>query len=432
MVMRRLPRRYFYLLWIPIAFRLLCSFKFTIALIRPSAPVFAKLPLLHLVQSQNTAINCSEHLWEVIALCWFWGILTIWIFIIYKYYRFVRRLRHCQHIEANIYLCPTYPSAFTVGFFHQQIYLPDLKTNTLDYMLQHELMHMKRHDNCWRSLALLITTIHFYNPLIFIAYRCFLNDMEMSCDEEVLKTAKAQDIIGYCQTLISNAQAPTGPISSCFTRNYKEVYHRVKNITQKKYPSLLRLILMTLTIVAIAFFFINFTYLNQTFNAQTTKASPEITNETVDASSDDLSKDISFYAPLENFEITCGYYCYSYHLAEDITDPTNEHAAVYAAQSGTVIAAQTDSKLGNYVIIAHDDDFYSLYGNLGTFNVSQDEKVSSQQQIGELGISGLSTGPHVHFAIRQIFNTNQEDILDHFNNEYPDDIIYKIEDINSK
>ena len=108
-----------------------------------------------------------------------------------------------------------------------------------------------------------------------------------------------------------------------------------------------------------------------------------------------------FRWPIDNPSITCGWYCYFGHQAIDLQNMYVRYDNCYAADNGTVIANNYDGISGNYVIIDHNNGFQTYYGH---FNKRSDLKVGDTvlkgEVIGQIGMTGLATGPHVHFEIR--------------------------------
>lgn len=126
-----------------------------------------------------------------------------------------------------------------------------------------------------------------------------------------------------------------------------------------------------------------------------------------------------FSYPLASYEETCEYGCYANHFAQDFSDPENDRADVLAAADGTVAESGSNEIDGNYVIVAHDHQQYSLYASLSSISVKTGDSVKKGQKLGEIGKSESSDKAHVHFAIRQI--QNKDNLLDHFHQNYEED-----------
>ncbi len=435
-IFSRLPRKVFLPFWLLLAYKLLFSFQFTITIQKELLPISKDLQQLTLAIVEGVAEPKTFSLVTILATIWFICVGLFWIVAIYKYQRFDKRIADYPNLRNNIYLTIDHNTAFATGLFKPRIYLPITDAQSQDYMLQHELMHIKNHDNWWRLLSLFILSIHFFNPLVIIAYRIFIKDLEMNCDEQLLQNASSSHVVQYCHLLVRCAQSLDQWHPLCFTRNHKEVYDRVKNITTKKYSKTLTIIITITIALCLSIFLFQFKQETSASSAAPGTTSPAILKTTISSTDKTDTQDkadepttTTFYAPVENLEITCGYYCYTGHLAEDLINSQDKQGAVYASAQGKIVIVDKTSEEGNYVIIDHGNDFYSLYANLGEVSVQKNDEVNAKQEIAKLGVSGMSTGPHVHFAIKQIKDVDPSELLDHFNNEYPDDVIYKIDDL---
>ncbi len=112
----------------------------------------------------------------------------------------------------------------------------------------------------------------------------------------------------------------------------------------------------------------------------------------------------NFIYPTDNAYITCGWACYfmngAWHNGTDIVDRYNRYGNIYASDSGTVYKVGYDDLSGNYVIIDHNNGYRTYYGHMNTVPfVSEGEGVQRGQLIGQIGMSGMATGPHIHFMI---------------------------------
>jgi len=88
-----------------------------------------------------------------------------------------------------------------------------------------------------------------------------------------------------------------------------------------------------------------------------------------------------------------------FHNGIDLAAPLN--SPVFACLSGTVSAAGSDDIYGNYVIINHDNNLQSLYAHLSRYVVQKGSLVAGGSVIGYVGVTGLTTGPHLHFEVKQ-------------------------------
>jgi len=87
-----------------------------------------------------------------------------------------------------------------------------------------------------------------------------------------------------------------------------------------------------------------------------------------------------------------------FHFGIDIANASGTPIVAFA--DGVVTAAGTSTGYGNYVILKHEGEFYSLYAHCRTVNVKMGQTVALGQQIAQMGSTGISTGPHLHFELR--------------------------------
>lgn len=128
-----------------------------------------------------------------------------------------------------------------------------------------------------------------------------------------------------------------------------------------------------------------------------------------------------FSWPLSGFSNITSYYGWrfngqDFHTGIDISGGGIYGAPIYAANSGTVVVAQytytPGYSYGMYVIIDHGGGYTTLYGHCSSLSVSEGQTVSAGQQIANVGSTGWSTGPHLHFEIR--VNGQSTDPLGYF------------------
>ena len=106
-------------------------------------------------------------------------------------------------LEGNVYLCDSIKSPFILGMFRPRIYL----TSGMDEaarvcVLRHERAHLRRGDHLWKPLGFLLLAVYWYNPLVWAAYILFCRDMELACDERVIRDMAAEERATYSQALL--------------------------------------------------------------------------------------------------------------------------------------------------------------------------------------------------------------------------------------
>ena len=217
LVLNRAPKWISYALWAVVLFRLLCpvTIESPMSLMpdrtMPTArtetqqstaqpePVTPVLPVTSdtapgsdTVQPQpgraEIAPAARPDKMTVLTIIWLAGMGCVTVYAIVSLVLVRRRLIGAVPLEGNVWLADHIPSPFVLGLFRPKIYLPStLEASELEYILLHERTHIARRDNLTRLLAWIALTVHWFNPLVWIAFVCSGHDMERSCDEAVLK-----------------------------------------------------------------------------------------------------------------------------------------------------------------------------------------------------------------------------------------------------
>ena len=121
---------------------------------------------------------------SIATYVWMIGVLVMVIYSIVSYIRLRRKLSVVVPLRDNIFIADDIKSPFVVGLFRPKIYLPcNLGDKEQEYIILHEQHHIKRLDHVMKALAFLALAIHWFNPLVWVAFVLASKDMEMSCDE---------------------------------------------------------------------------------------------------------------------------------------------------------------------------------------------------------------------------------------------------------
>ncbi len=235
-LLRGAPKIYSYLLWSIVAFRLLCPVALT-----------SNISIFNYVKG-TPAVSGTEEVTSVIAeqrndpmsvISFFWisGIVILVIYSIVTYYRLKIRLKGAEHMYDNIYCADRLPSPFVMGFLSPVIYIPTgLADEEREYVLKHERVHIKRCDHIVKLFAFSVLALHWFNPFCWVAFMLMSRDMEMSCDERVLRDGSSIKIYG--NALISMATVTRFPSPGPISFGEVGVKRRVKNILRWKKPAI--------------------------------------------------------------------------------------------------------------------------------------------------------------------------------------------------
>ncbi len=188
------------------------------------------------VKEEKSVISISM----IVQIAYCAGVLGM---ITYGFVGYVRIKRRCSVMipickGSNIYICDDVKTGFIIDIFRPKIILPSgLDDKTREHVINHERTHLKHKDNYWKPLGYLVLSLNWFNPLVWVAYICFVNDMELFCDESVIKRYNKDQIFDYSIALLNLSTDRVSMASLAFGEvNVKE---RIKSITTYKKPALI-------------------------------------------------------------------------------------------------------------------------------------------------------------------------------------------------
>lgn len=202
LLLKRAPKIFSYAAWSVVLFRLICPFSFESAIglipsgVRPSEnPGFIVAASTAGAQIQNiTQLTVPSDItvklsWVTIGkYIWIFGILLLAVYSIASIIRLKKNISTAENITDNIYLSNKIETPFVFGILSPGIYMPSsLSEDEMNYIILHEQTHIKRFDHIIKLLSFFTLCIHWFNPLMWTAFFLSAKDMEMSCDEAVIK-----------------------------------------------------------------------------------------------------------------------------------------------------------------------------------------------------------------------------------------------------
>lgn len=174
----------------------------------------------------------------VLAGIWAMGMTLLALHTAVSYWRLRRRVDTAVRYRDNIFQSEHVPSPFVLGIFRPRIYLPfQLNRQNLEYVVAHEQAHIRRKDHWWKLLGFLLLTVHWFNPLMWAAYILLCRDIEMACDEKVIKDLGSEQRADYTQALVS-CSVSSRRIAACpLAFGETGVKARVKSVMNYKKPA---------------------------------------------------------------------------------------------------------------------------------------------------------------------------------------------------
>lgn len=188
----------------------------------------------------TASVNPMQVITAVASVVWLVGIAAMLVYFIVSYIKVKKHIEFSTKIDGNVFECEKVRSPFVLGFIKPKIYLPcGMADNNRGYVVLHEQTHIKRFDHITKIVAFIILAVHWYNPLVWIAFKLMTCDMEMSCDERVLKTLGEQQKKDYGLTLVSIGASKRFITAAPLSFGEDGVEERVVNILKFKKPKVI-------------------------------------------------------------------------------------------------------------------------------------------------------------------------------------------------
>lgn len=261
LLLKKAPTIFSYALWGIVLFRLLCpySFESAVSLIPTSETPIAQDIIYSPAPQINTGIAVLDSMvnpmlpvpndmasvnpiqvWLFIgAVIWAFGMLAILIYCIVAFVNLKRNLIGATHLKDNIYLVDHIPSPFVMGLWKPKIYLPSsLSDSEKDFIIAHERCHLKRFDHASRILGFATLAVHWFNPLVWLAFIISGKDMELSADEAVMKKMHKDIRTEYSQTLLRFSTVKKMIHATPLAFGEGDTKNRVKNVLNYQKPAI--------------------------------------------------------------------------------------------------------------------------------------------------------------------------------------------------
>lgn len=184
---------------------------------------------------------------------WMAGVVGMGIYAVASYLRLRRKLITASLVRENIYLADGITSPFVLGLVHPKIYLPSaLGEREQPYIVMHEQHHIRRLDHIVKVLAFIALSIHWFNPLVWIAFQMASKDMEMSCDEAVVRKMGDGILADYTASLLSLATGRHIIAGMPLAFGEGDTKGRIRNLVNWKRPAIWAVLAAALVCVVLA------------------------------------------------------------------------------------------------------------------------------------------------------------------------------------
>ena len=281
LVLKKAPKWVNVLLWGIVAVRLICPFSFESALsLIPSAETFPEkiisgpsfdvqtgiTPIDNRIndylgdryfEGVTVPTNNGNNVMTILTIVWIIGILLLATYTVISYWRLHREIDTAVRYKDNIFQSENVSSPFVLGLIKPRIYLPfKLDGQDMEHVVAHEQAHIRRKDHWWKPLGFLLLTIHWFNPLMWLAYVLLCRDIELACDEKVIKELGNEQRADYTQALVA-CSVNRRMIAACpLAFGEVGVKERVKSVMNYKKPAFWVIILAVIACVIVAVCFL--------------------------------------------------------------------------------------------------------------------------------------------------------------------------------
>ena len=260
--LKKAPKWVNVLLWGIVAVRMVFPFSIESVLsLIPSAETISPTIMMEQTPSVQTGVPVLNHvinpvisgsltpapgasanplqIWiPVLAWIWLFGIAALFLYSAVSYWRLHRKVCEAVILRGNIYQSEKVCSPFVLGIIKPKIYLPyHMDSREMDHVIAHEQTHIRRKDHWWKPLGFLLLTIHWFNPLMWLSYILLCRDIELACDEKVIREMGNEQRADYTQALVA-CSVNRRVIAACpLAFGEVGVKERVKSVMNYKKPT---------------------------------------------------------------------------------------------------------------------------------------------------------------------------------------------------
>jgi len=280
-LLKKAPKRVMIFLWAFVAIRLLCPFSIESVLsLIPSAKTVpadimtAPTPAIHsgisflnsyvnpvmeetFAPALGASVNPLQVWIPILALVWCVGLVGMSGYTVVGWFRLKNKVKTAVRFSGNIYRSEYVTTPFVFGIIRPKIYLPySLSGQEQAYVIAHEQTHIRRKDHWWKLLGFCVLALYWFHPLLVLGYVLFCRDMELACDESVIRTLGREERADYSQTLLSCSTKQKGLAVCPVAFGEIGVKERVKHVLNYKKPAFWMILLSAVACIVVAVCFL--------------------------------------------------------------------------------------------------------------------------------------------------------------------------------
>ncbi len=193
----------------------------------------------HFAATPQYSANPMQILLGIAGMIWTLGMFVMVLYLAVSYIVLRLKMNTATRLQDNIYQSERVTSPFVLGIIKPRIYLPyNMDEDTQKHVLAHEQAHIRRGDHIAKPVAFLVLTLHWFNPFVWIAYILLCRDIEMACDQRVIKTLSGAERKEYSRALVSGSSVRRTASACPLAFGEVGIRERIKSVLSYKKPTL--------------------------------------------------------------------------------------------------------------------------------------------------------------------------------------------------
>ena len=211
----------------------------------------------HYVEGVSAAAESGRQTMQVLAVIWIAGMAALLLYALVSFLRMRRSVQVSMQVEKDVWVCDDESSPFILGAFRPRIYLPsELPEEQTPYILAHERAHLARLDHWWKLIGFVLLAVHWFNPLVWAAYALLCRDIELACDEKVIRNMAAEDKQAYSYALLSCSLPRRSFAAGPLAFGEVGVKERIRSVVNYKKPAFWIVVLAAVSCAVVAVCFL--------------------------------------------------------------------------------------------------------------------------------------------------------------------------------
>lgn len=259
LLLKNAPRKLYLFLWGLCGIRLLIplpiesSYAFIPPVQQTTSTIVQHLPIDLSMNHASTIVpvtanNMKLHLFTIL---WIIGMLILLGYYLMTYLTLYHKTKQSIQYQDNIYLCDLIETPFVLGIIHPKVYIPShLNEDYFKYIIDHEQVHIKQKDYIWKLFSVIILCIYWYHPLVWCFYLLLNKDIELACDEQVIRNYQKEDKKAYLNALLACSTSEKKVM--CFSLGFSQsdIKERIQKLIHYRKPTTLMMILSLLLCIS--------------------------------------------------------------------------------------------------------------------------------------------------------------------------------------